>query len=158
MGENKMSGLSAFLANNAAKIENEKYVVSSRFFETVKETNAFGKEVEVKKAIPWEIRALSEAENESLRKQCTTMIPVNKGTAKQEKTDYNKYLGKLVVAATVFPDLHSAELQSSYNVLGADNLIKIMLTPGEYSDYLAKVQEVNGFDKDMDELVEEAKN
>lgn len=42
--------------------------------------------------------------------------------------------------------------------MGEDALLKAMLTPGEYSDYLAKVQEVNGFDIAMDELVEDAKN
>ncbi|MHB8064466.1 MAG: phage tail assembly chaperone [Ruminiclostridium sp.] len=33
-----------------------------------------------------------------------------------------------------------------------------MLKPGEYADFLSKIQEVNGFDVTMEELVEEAKN
>ena len=42
--------------------------------------------------------------------------------------------------------------------MGADALLKTMLKPGEYQDLLKKVQEINGFDTGMDELVEEAKN
>lgn len=42
--------------------------------------------------------------------------------------------------------------------MGSDTLLKKMLNPGEYNDYLAKVQEVNGFDIDMNDLAEEAKN
>lgn len=67
-------------------------------------------------------------------------------------------MGKLAAACTVFPNLNNAELQSNYGVMGADSLLKAMLLPGEYANYLAKVQEVNGFDIDFDEMVEEAKN
>ena len=33
-----------------------------------------------------------------------------------------------------------------------------MLKAGEYTEYKAKVMEINGYDMSMDELVEEAKN
>ena len=33
-----------------------------------------------------------------------------------------------------------------------------MLTAGEYAEYLAKIQEVNGFDVSFEDKVEEAKN
>jgi hypothetical protein len=42
--------------------------------------------------------------------------------------------------------------------MGSDTLLKTMLTPGEYADYLTKVQEVNGFEVSFEETVEEAKN
>ena len=58
----------------------------------------------------------------------------------------------------MFPNLKDKELQDSYGVMGDDKLLKTMLTAGEYANYLEKVQEVNGFDVPMDELVEEAKN
>jgi len=58
----------------------------------------------------------------------------------------------------VFPNLNDSELQDSYKVMSADKLLKVMLKPGEYQDYLKKVQEVNGYDVPLDELVEEAKN
>ena len=50
------------------------------------------------------------------------------------------------------------ELQDSYKVMGADALLKTMLTPGEYAEYLTKIQEVCGFDTTMQDEVDEAKN
>ena len=72
--------------------------------------------------------------------------------------DANIYMGKLAAACTTFPNLNDKELQDSYHVMSADALLKAMLIPGEYANYLNKVQEVNGFDITMDELVDEAKN
>ena len=62
------------------------------------------------------------------------------------------------VACTVFPNLNDKELQDSYKVMGADALLKTMLTPGEYAEYLTKIQEVCGFDTTMQDEVDEAKN
>ena len=64
----------------------------------------------------------------------------------------------MCVACTVYPNLNDAELQDSYGVKGADALLKKMLLPGEYTEYKAKVMEVNGYDMSMEELVDEAKN
>ena len=62
------------------------------------------------------------------------------------------------MACTVFPNLNDKELQDSYKVMGADALLKTMLTPGEYAEYLTKIQEVCGFDTTMQDEVDEAKN
>ena len=142
-----MSNLTAFLCQNAVKVENIKHVVSKRFLD------ANGKPV------PWEIRCLTSDEDETLRKECTKRVSVQgrKGQYTQE-TDYNLYLGKLAAACTVFPNLNDAELQNSYAVMGADALLKTMLTPGEYADYLTKIQEINGFDVIFEEAVADAKN
>jgi hypothetical protein len=64
----------------------------------------------------------------------------------------------MCVACTVYPDLNNVELQESYGVMGAEALLKKMLLPGEYTDYKAKVMEVNGYDMSMEELVDDAKN
>jgi len=42
--------------------------------------------------------------------------------------------------------------------MGMDNLLRAMLTPGEYADFLREVQKICGFDTPFDQLVEEAKN
>ena len=42
--------------------------------------------------------------------------------------------------------------------MGADALLKAMLTPGEYANYLNKVQEICGFDITLQDEVDEAKN
>lgn len=139
-------GLSAFLAQNAVKIENVKFAASSRF-------------VEEGKPVEWEIRCISSTEDETLRKDSTKRVPVpGKRGAFTQETDYNLYLGRLAVACTVFPNLNDKELQDSYGVMGADVLLKAMLTPGEYANYLAKVQEVCGYDKTLQDEVDEVKN
>lgn len=72
--------------------------------------------------------------------------------------DISEYLARVAVRCTLYPDLHNEELQQSYGVMGAQALLRMMLKPGEYTDYTAKVQEANGFDVSFEEKVEEAKN
>ena len=142
-----MSNLNAFLSQNAIKVENVKHVVSKRFVD------------ENQKPVEWEICSITSDEDEALRKECTKKVPVpGKRNQFIPETDYNKYLGKLAARCTVFPNLNDAALQSSYSVMGADALLKSMLTPGEYADYCAKVQEVNGFQVSFEDMVDEAKN
>lgn len=141
-----MSEFSVFMAGNVVKEETIKYVASKRF--AVK-----GKPVE------WEIKAIDSDLDEAIRKECTKKVPVagKRGQYTQE-TDTDKYLGKMCAACTVYPNLNDAELQDSYGVKSADALLKKMLKAGEYTEYKAKVMEINGYDMSMEELVEEAKN
>ena len=65
----------------------------------------------------------------------------------------------VAAACTIYPDLKNAELQESYGVLGADNLIQELLdNDGEYQQYCKKVLEISGYEVNDGELVEEAKN
>ena len=139
--------LSSFLKQNALQQENVKYVASQRFLD------------ENQKPIEWEIKTISSREDEELRKTAMkkTPIPGKRGQYTQE-IDTNKYIGLLACTCTVFPNLNDANLQDSYGVMSADELLKAMLLPGEYADYLMKVQEICGFDKSTQELVDEAKN
>lgn len=139
-----MSNLSDFFAENAVKVENVKYVASKRFLRD-------GKPIE------WEIRGATNLEIEDLRKNSKRSVKDEKGRVRTE-TDYSAYLGKLAALCTVYPNLNDKELQDSYKVMGADALLKVMLNPGEYSAYIEKVEEANGFRKEFDELVDEAKN
>lgn len=139
--------LSAFLAENALAVENVKFAVSKRFMG------------DDGKPMLWEIKTITGTEDEALRKSCAKRVPIpGKKNQYQKETDYDMYLGKLAVACTVFPDLNNKELQDSYKVMGADALLKTKLTPGEYADYVQKVQEVCGFDTSLQDEVDEAKN
>lgn len=141
-----MSDFAVFMAGNALKEETTKYVASKRF--VVK-----GKPVE------WEIRAIDSDKDEALRKECTKRVPIpGKRNQFNQETDTDKYIAKMCVACTVYPNLNDAELQDSYGVKSADALLKKMLLPGEYTEYKAKIMEVNGYDLSMEELVDEAKN
>ena len=109
-----MSDFSVFMAGNVAS-ENVKYVASKRFVKN-------GKPVE------WEIKAIDSDLDEIIRKECTKRVPIagKRGQYNQE-TDTDKYIGKMCVACTVYPNLNDAELQDSYGVKGADALLKKML-------------------------------
>ena len=140
-----MGNLSCFLAGNVEKRENKKVVVSDRF-------KVNGKPVE------WELRSISAEEDEAIRKACTKRVPVvGKKNQFTQEFDGNAYLAKLAARAVVYPDLNDAELQNSYSVMGAEQLVKAMLYKDEF-DRLAE-NLIDGTDtEDIGELVDEAKN
>jgi hypothetical protein len=140
-----MSDMSLFFAENVAAPEAQEFVVSERF-----------KDKEGK-PVPWKLAPISEDENAALRKSCTHKVKGKNGVQIPE-TDYTAYMAKLVARCVTFPNLHDAKLQESYNVRGADELVKKMLLSGEYAGLVAKVQEINGFDRDVNELADEVKN
>ena len=94
--------LSAFLAENAAAVENVKSVVSKRFVG------------EDGQPVAWEIKAISGSEDEALRRACVkrALVPGRRNQYQRE-TDYDMYMGKLAAACTVFPNLKNQELQDS---------------------------------------------
>ena len=57
------------------------------------------------------------------------------------------------------PDLLDRELQNSYGVERAEDLLLAMVDdPGEYNDLAAFVQKFQGFDTSFEDKVNEAKN
>lgn len=140
-----MSNLSCFLAGNVEKRENKKVIISDRFKDK-------GQPVE------WEIRSISAEEDELLRKACTKKVQVvGKKNQFTSEFDANGYLSKLAAKAVVYPDLNNAELQNSYGVMGAEQLIKAMLYKDEFdklTEYLVESTQT----EDINELVDEAKN
>ncbi|MNW42423.1 Phage XkdN-like protein [compost metagenome] len=139
-----MGNLSLFFAQNVVSELTEEVVISNRF----KDKDS--------RAIPWKLRSMTEEENEAIRKSSQRKIK-EKGVVTID-TNSDEYLAKLVMTSVVYPDLKDAELQKSYGVLGADQLLRKMLLPGEYATLLQKVQSINGFDKDVNELADEVKN
>ena len=71
--------------------------------------------------------------------------------------DSNLYIAKFTAAATVFPDLNDAELQDSYHVMSAEQLLNRLLLAGERIEYIRAVQEFNSV-QSFGEGVEEVKN
>jgi len=140
-----MNDLSMFFAGNAIASEPEAIVVSERF----KDKDG--------KPMLWLLRPISEEMNEQLRLSSTKRVPGKKGVMVPE-TNIPEYLAKLAAACIEFPNLNDAELQSSYGVRGTDILIRKMLLSGEYAALLEKVQQLNGFDQNVNELSDEVKN
>lgn len=136
--------LKAFLAQNAALPANKEIIVSRRFTEDGN-------------PVPFVIRAIDEETNGKIRSECTTT-----STFKNQQTrkfDTNRYLAKLCAASVVSPDLANSELQTSYGVVGSEEVLKRMLLPGEYGTLLEAVQEMNGYDAEkFVEVQDEVKN
>ena len=75
------------------------------------------------------------------------------------KVNTSKYIAKMIVAATVYPDLYDSELQDSYGVKTPEELLYALVDDaGEYQELSVWMQKFQGFSKSFDEKVDEAKN
>lgn len=144
--KNMTSKFSAFMAQNVARIENKKIVVSNRF----KDENG--------KPIEWEIRALTNEENDELQRRAMVNVPVmgQRGAFTRE-LDNVKYSAMLLAASVVYPDLNDAELQDSYGVKTPEALINKMLYMREATVLAQEIAKLSNFDN-LPEAVTEAKN
>jgi len=143
-----MSKFSAFMKANKQVRENEKYAPTASL------VGADGT------PLRWEFKHITSKENEDLRESCTVDVQVTgKPNLYRPKVNTSKYLAKMIVTATVYPDLYDAELQDSYGVKTPEDLLfAIVDDAGEYQDFCVWMQKFQGFTKTLDEKVEEAKN
>lgn len=107
---------------------------------------------------PFIIKSITEAENKAIRKSCEKTEFNKKTRQKETVMDRDQYCNRLLVACCVDPNFKDAEFQKKFGVMGAEALIEKVLNPGQYNELFEKVQELLGFDTDINDLVEEAKN
>lgn len=137
-----MAALTAFLKQNKKTVENIKYPASQNFVD------------EKGKPIEWTLRPMTSKAAESIRTSCQSF-----GKGGKVTVDNAKFNRKVAAYCTVEPNLNDAELQDSYGVMGAEDLIIEMLdNDGEYQAYIKKCLEISGYTQNDAELVEEAKN
>ncbi|OYP09996.1 XkdN-like tail assembly chaperone [Lachnotalea glycerini] len=106
-------------------------------------------------SLMWEIRSLKTKEADYIRNECTSIN--QKG--KKVDVDNAKFNRMIAAKCTVFPNLNDKELQDSYGVMSAEELIVEMLdNDGEYQAYCQKILEISGYNKTDSQLVDEAKN
>jgi len=143
-----MSTMNAFLKKN-------KIIRENAFFPATKSLCDENGE-----PLKWEIKPLTTKDDERIRDACTKEVPIpGKPNMFRHKVDASAYIGKLLAASVVYPDLYDAQLQDSYNVKTPEDLLKEMVDdPGEYTEFTAFVQNFNGFNVSMQEQVDEAKN
>lgn len=118
-------------------------------------------EVEIKGfPYPFKIKAITEGENKALRKTCQRVTTDKITRQKRVETDSDLYTNRLVAACCVEPNFKDAELQAHYGVMGAEQLIDKLLSPGQFTSLFLAIQSLNGMDDDEDinELMDEAKN
>lgn len=104
-------------------------------------------------------KPIGAALGDEIRKKCRKPSFI-KGQ-KIIETDQNKFIANLIIETTTYPDLKNAELQSAWGVVGAEQLLNAMkskMTDGEFSEWSNVVSSINGYDKGIQELMEEAKN
>lgn len=103
-------------------------------------------------------RAIAVDEDEAARlRKAATRTQWVKGVSVKE-VDAEANMLSLVIACVRYPDLHDAQLQSAWSVVGAEALLKKILLPGEYAELSDWVARLCGFDQSMQELVDTAKN
>jgi len=143
-----MSKFIAFMKQNKVQKENGFYAPTTSLCD------------ENGKPLEWEFKHITSKDNERIRESCTTEIQVTgKPNMYRPKVDTSKYLVKLMVESTVFPDLYDAELQDSYGVKTPEDLIYSMVDDaGEFQQFTLWVQKFQGFTKSLEDKVEEAKN
>ncbi|EOT26509.1 hypothetical protein C805_00601 [Eubacterium sp. 14-2] len=143
-----MSKFSRFMKENKFNRENGTYAPTSSL------TDETGKPLE------WEFRHVSSKENEDLRDSCTIEVQVTgKPNLFRPRVNSSQYLVRLIATSTVFPDLYDAGLQDSYGVKTPEDLVYALVDdPGEYQRLGSWIQKFQGFDKALEEKVNEAKN
>ena len=143
-----MSDLSRFLKANKIKRENTTFAATKSL------VDAKGN------PLPWTIKPLTTKENDAIRDECMIEVPVKgKPNMFRPKLDTSKYIGKMICACVVEPNLYDKDLQDSYGVMSPDDLLKEMIDdPGEYQEFATFAQNFNGFNTTLEDKVEEAKN
>lgn len=83
-----------------------------------------------------------------------------KGKLKKNGMDFDtaKFNILLVTGQTVYPDFNNAELLKKANCTTASEFLNKKLKAGEISELADKIIELSGFENDINEDVEEAKN
>lgn len=105
--------------------------------------------------VPWKLKAISAEKNNAIRKECTINKSRKNGGPQFDET---KYMSRLCAESVVYPNLRQASFQDAIGVKTPEALLTKLLIGGEYDRLQAKVLEINGYEFDMDELVEQAKN
>lgn len=135
-----------------------------KFEDFLMDTFSEAEEVEEKVSIggkerAFKLKPIGANLGDELRNKCKK-IKLYKGQQIVE-TDQDKFMDNLIVETITYPDFKNAELQASWGVMGAVELLKAMkskMLDGEHATLVQLVSSVNGYDKGMTELIEEAKN
>lgn len=137
-----MSTLQEFLNSNPIDNLEEEVAISDRF------KDAEGNLMKFK------IRVMTSRELGEYRKKA---LKIGK-RGKSYEVDSQVLTNSIVVNHTVVPDFRDAESIKKMGVMTPEDYMHRVLLPGEIDDLALKIQELSGFNKDFEELVDEAKN
>ena len=140
MADIKTMSLNGFFKSNVKTLPDLRVVVSERF------TNEDGTPIE------WVLHPISTKRVEEITKRNSRTTLKN---GKKETTVNEENLNaELLEEVVLFPRLNDAELQDSYGVTSVNELLSVMLYPGETQVLTKALQEVMSGVKanDIDEL------
>jgi hypothetical protein len=138
-----MSTLQKFLNTNPIDGLTEEVPISERFKD------------EKGKLLKFKIRVMSSVELGEYRKKAMKVNPKSKNKV---EVDANQLTSAIVINHTVDPNFKDAESIKEMGCSTPEAYLNKVLLPGEIDDLSERIQSLSGFNKSMDDLVEEAKN
>ena len=133
-----MSNLSLFLKKNKKQRPNVRYAATQSLCD------------EKGKPLEWEIKPISSAEHDRIREEC--------GIGTEGSSFWGRYREKFLTACIVYPDLYDQELQDSYGVMSAEELLRAMVDDPKEFDALYSFAYGAGDTDGIEKRIEEAKN
>lgn len=101
----------------------------------------------------FKVRAMDGEDFSEYQKQCSTID--KKGNP---HFDTKKYNDLVIVNHCIEPDFKDAEVLKRAGVTTSSQLINKYLKAGEIAELSQKIADISGFDRDINEVKEEAKN
>ncbi|MEC1940109.1 phage portal protein [Bacillus velezensis] len=142
----KVYDLSFFMPGQTIEAEEVKVPISKRFKD------------KAGNVIPFVFKAITTERIDELEKENTTYKNV-KGRGRVKDLDSQRFYARIAVETTVYPNFKSKELREAYKTEDPVEVAKrILSVGGEYANWLNKAIEINGFEDDLEDLEEEAKN
>ncbi|WP_100001180.1 phage tail assembly chaperone [Bacillus velezensis] len=142
----KAYDLSFFMPGQTIEAEEVKVPISKRFKD------------KAGNVIPFVFKAITTERIDELEKENTTYKNV-KGRGRVKDLDSQRFYARIAVETTVYPNFKSKELREAYKTEDPVEVAKrILSVGGEYANWLNKAIEINGFEDDLEDLEEEAKN
>ena len=137
--------MKAFLKGKAQTIPEVEEIVTERYKD------------EKGNPIPFKFKAINSNRIDEIKKECTKIIYHK--NQKIEKFDNERFVAKVAIETTTYPDFRNEELLKSYECIDPVDLAhEVLSLPGEYTEWVEKSFKVNGFDDKFEDLVSEAKN
>lgn len=135
-----------FMKGKAADVREEEVIVTRRYSD------------DKGNPIPFIMKALSTQRIDELEAECTKP-EIKKGKKVGEKLDSKRFSLRIAIESTVYPSFKDAELLKSYGLTDPVDLARAILSVGgEYMEWMQQASRINGFDDDLEDLHEEAKN
>lgn len=141
-----VNDISFFMPGQAEESEEVKSPISKRF-----------KDKEGK-IIPFVFKPISTERVDELEAASQKQVR-QKGRIIGKETDFPRFLARVAVESTIYPNFKNEEFRKAYKTEDPVEVAKKVLNvAGEYSSWISKASEINGFDDTPEDLEELAKN